>query len=180
MGEQADAVAELEHEVRPRLEVGVAATNVDHHRGLVAGQVEVAEHPAHHGWPGREDSQVVEVAAVVGEAARRRLAESVCSLIEQRRRGGDDEQHVTLGHDAVGRRGLVLTVAAQRHDLHFRRERGHQFAQALAEKRRVVAGRLRVIPCPAPTGTSILGFRKKNVRYSRRMGPATPNGYATE
>ena len=38
IGEHADAIAELEHEVGPRQEVGVAAANVDHDAALSPGR----------------------------------------------------------------------------------------------------------------------------------------------
>ena len=46
MSEQADTVAELEHEIRSRLKVGVTAADVDHSRVLSARQREIAQHPA--------------------------------------------------------------------------------------------------------------------------------------
>ena len=142
MGEQADAVAELEHEVRPRLKVGVAAANVDHDRSLLARQVEIAQQSAHQGRPGREHAEIVEVAAILGDAAGGRLAQDLARLVERRPRGADGEQHVVLGDDGVRRRRLVVVLAAQRHDLHLRGQRGHQLAQPPAEKLRVPQGDL--------------------------------------
>ena len=65
MGQQADAIAELEHEVRARLEIGVAAADVNHHGSLLAGQLEITERPTHHGPPGREYPQIVEIPAIL-------------------------------------------------------------------------------------------------------------------
>ena len=79
IGEHADAVAELEHEVRPRQEVGVAAADVDHDRSLLARQVEIAKRSAHHSRPGGEHTEIVEIAPILDEPARRRLSENLCA-----------------------------------------------------------------------------------------------------
>src|SRR3954453_17174249 len=99
MGEQADAIAELEHEVRPRLKVGVAAANVDHDRSLLARQVEIAQKYAHQNRRGREQTEIIEIAASSGDTAGGRLAQDVAHLIKQRSGGADGKQNIVLGDD---------------------------------------------------------------------------------
>ena len=41
MGEHADAVAELQHEIRARQDVGIAAADLDEDRRLLPRQVEI-------------------------------------------------------------------------------------------------------------------------------------------
>jgi len=48
MGEHADAVAELQHEIRTRQEVGIAAADLDEDGRLLPRQVEIAKCSAHH------------------------------------------------------------------------------------------------------------------------------------
>ena len=46
MGEHTDAVAELEHEIRPRQDVGVATADLDQDGALFSRQVDITERPA--------------------------------------------------------------------------------------------------------------------------------------
>ena len=62
MGEHADAVAGLEHEIGARLDVGVAAADLDDDGRFLAGQVEFADGFAEQRGAGGEDAEVVEVA----------------------------------------------------------------------------------------------------------------------
>ena len=176
IGEQADAVAELEHEVRPRQQVGVAAADLDDERSLLPRQVEIAERSADHRRPGREHAQIVEVAAILGEATRRRLAETPARLLEHLLARTDGEHDVVLGEDEVGRRGLVALLPAQRDDLHPRGQRGHQLAEPLAEELRVAHGDFEQLQCRCPRASRSCGFRTMKARYRNRIGPATPNG----
>jgi hypothetical protein len=47
MGEHADAVAELQHEIRTRQDVGIAAADLDEDGRLLPRQVEIAKCSAH-------------------------------------------------------------------------------------------------------------------------------------
>lgn len=89
VGEQADAVAVLEYQVRTRLHVGVPAADVQDDR-LPTGQSEVADGPPHDGRPGREDAQVVKVPAVLGEDTRCRFNQERADLIENPCRDGPE------------------------------------------------------------------------------------------
>ena len=133
MGEQADAVAELEHEVGPRQDVGVAAAHLGDDRGLLSRQFEVADRPADDARPRGEDAQIIEIAAILDHASRRRFAEALAGLLEHLLVGSDDQHDVVLGDDMPRRGRLVLVVRAQRDDLHLRRQPAHDLAQCPAE-----------------------------------------------
>ena len=137
MGEHADAVAELEHEIRARQDVGVAAADLDQDGRLLPRQVEIAERPADHGRARGEHAQIVEVPTVLDEAAGRSLAEQRARLRKRFLGGSRGEQDVVFGDDGVGRGRLVAALATQRDDLHAGRQRGHHFADRLAEEVRV-------------------------------------------
>jgi hypothetical protein len=136
MGEQPDPVAELEHQVRPRVEVGVATANLYHDRRLLARQIEIYQRTANHRRPGCKHPQVVEVPAVLGNATGCRLAKAFADLVQRVPARSYGEECVVLDEDEVGRRRLVAMLAAQRHDLQVR-QLGHQLAQSLAEDRGV-------------------------------------------
>src|SRR5690348_6867196 len=99
MGEHADAVAELKHEIRARQEVGVAAAYLDQHRRLVAWQIEIAQCPPHHRWTRSKHAQVVEVSPILNQVAGCRLAEDRARLRERLLAGSNGEQDVIFGND---------------------------------------------------------------------------------
>ena len=61
MGEHADAVAGLEHEIGARLDVGIAAADLDDDGRLLARQIEIAQGLADHRRARGEDAEIVEV-----------------------------------------------------------------------------------------------------------------------
>ena len=92
MGEHADAVAELQHEIGARQDVGVAAADLDDDGRLLSRQVEIAQGSAHHRRAGGKHAQIVEVPAVLDEVAGRGLAEDRARLRERLLGGSGGEQ----------------------------------------------------------------------------------------
>ena len=137
MGEQADAVAELEHQVGTGQDVGVAAAHLGDDDAFLPRQLEVADRPADDARLGGEDAQVVEVAPVLEHLPGRRVAEALAGLLEHLLGRADDQDDVVLGDDVAVRGRLVLVAGAQGDDLRLRRQAAHDLAHGLAEEARV-------------------------------------------
>ena len=140
MGEHADAIAELEHEIGARHDVGVAAPHLDDDGRLVPRQIEVAQRPAHHHRARGEHAQVVEVAAILDEHAVRRLPEAAARVSERVLAGADREHDVVLGDHEVGGGCLITARPSEGHDLHAGRQRRHDVAQRLARQLGIAQG----------------------------------------
>ena len=80
MGEHADAVAGLKHEIGARLDVGVAAADLNDDARLLPRQIEIAQGPAHDRRAGGKDAEIVEVPAVLDDVAGRGFAEDLARL----------------------------------------------------------------------------------------------------
>ena len=133
VGEQADAVAELEHEIRSRHDVGVAAPDVGNDRRLVARQFEVADRPPHHHRARGEDAYIIEVAAILDQAAGRRLSERATRLGKGLRGWCDDQHDIVLRHHGPGRGRFVVMGPAQSNDVRPGRQSARDLAEGLAE-----------------------------------------------
>ena len=83
MGEHADAVAELQHEIRARQDVGIAAADLDEDGRLLPRQVEIAKCSAHHRRAGSKHAQIVEIPAVRDEVAVGGFAQDRARLRER-------------------------------------------------------------------------------------------------
>ena len=112
MGEHADAVAELQHEIRARQDVGIAAADLDEDGRLLPRQVEIAQCSAHHRRAGSKHAQIVEVPAVRDELAVGGFAQDRARLRERFLGASGREQHVIFGDDEVGRSPLVAALPA--------------------------------------------------------------------
>ena len=102
MCEHANAIAEFEHEVRPRHDVSVAAANLRDDRRFVARDVEIAERSTHHARAGHEHAQVIEIAPILDQVAGCGLAQGLARLAEGILGGTDDEHDVVFGDDDGG------------------------------------------------------------------------------
>ena len=155
VGEQADAIAELEHEVGPRHDVGVAAPDMADDRRFGARQLEVADRPAHHQRAGGEDAYVVEVAAILGHATGRRLSKNATRLGKRFRGWRDDQHDVVFRHDEPRRSWFVVMRPAQGNDMRAGRQAAHHLADGLAEVSGIAQGDLEQLHAGAGAGLDL-------------------------
>jgi len=134
VGQEADAVPELEHQVRGRDEFGVPAPDLRDDGRPVARQGQLAERPTHAAPPRGEHPEVVQVPAVLGQPAGGRLSDRHAHLVEDGSRGSGGEEHVAVSQDGAGSGRLVAVAAADHEDAHPCGQGGRQFGERPADK----------------------------------------------
>ena len=174
MGEHADAVAELQHEIRARQDVGVAAADLDHDRPPCrpAGRDRPASAPPRSGGTRRRAGS----RGRGGPWTRRPGAASpriLPHLLEPRPWWCPTTSSTSFSATTMlGEAGSLRCASPQRHDLHARGQRGHQLAERPAEVTPGCAGRSRAVPGPRPRARRSSASAAR--RRCRAAGSARP------
>jgi hypothetical protein len=132
--QHSDPVAELQHQVGRRHQVGVVSSNVQQMYRITGWQRQTGERDANHGSLPNEDPDVVKVGAVAGKAARLQPAELRGCLCDRIFALRDDQHCVADGHHGIGCRNEITPALAHHRHLHVAQYSGRQIVELPAGK----------------------------------------------